>query len=162
MSSVQRGEIQPHLKRILAEEAQLLTELEGLLRQETEILHGDDIVAIQNIGGARQRCVERLTRLDGERTDACRMLSFGAGAGALEKLFAWADPGAALRSQWLSNLELAHRCKQLNDRNGAIVTVKLRSVQQLLAKLRGTHAPSVYSPKGSRHGHLGARNLGRA
>ncbi|HEX4024364.1 MAG TPA: flagellar protein FlgN [Steroidobacteraceae bacterium] len=162
MSGVQRDQIQPHLQRILAEESRLLAELEGLLQQETDILRGDDVAAIHRIGGARARCVEQLTRLDGERVDACRMLSFGSAHGALEKLFAWADPGASLRGQWLSNLQIARRCRDLNDRNGAIVTVKLGQVRQLLGKLRGTHAPSVYGPKGTRYGRLDARNLGRA
>ncbi len=162
MSAVHSREFQPHLQRILVEEARLLAELEHLLQQETDVLRGDDIAAIHQIGGARQRCVEQLTRLDGERTDACRMLSFGTGAGALEKLFAWADPGASLRGQWQANLQIARRCKDLNDRNGAIVTVKLGQVQQLLGKLRGTQAPSVYGPKGARYGRLDARNLGRA
>jgi flagellar biosynthesis/type III secretory pathway chaperone len=162
MSGVQRDEIQPHLRRILLEEARLLAELEGLLQQETDILRGDNVAAIHQIGGARQRCVEQLTRLDGERADACRMLSFGSGANALEKLFAWADPGAALRTQWLANLTIARRCRDLNDRNGAIVTVKLGQVQQMLGKLRGTQTPSVYGPKGTRYGRLDARNLGRA
>ena|SRR5665213_1432 len=162
MSTVQRAQIQPHLQRILAEEAQLLAELEALLHQETQILQGDDLAAIHNIGAARHHCVDRLTRLDGERSDLCRMLSFGSGTGALKKLFTWADPDSALRGQWQSNLERARRCKDLNDRNGAIVTVKLGRVQQLLGKLRGTQAPSVYGPKAGRYARLDARNLGRA
>jgi flagellar biosynthesis/type III secretory pathway chaperone len=162
MSGAQPGQMQPHLQHILSEEARLLAELEDLLQQETGILRGNDIVAIQNIGAARQRCVEQLARLDSERADACRMLSFGSGPSALQKLFAWADPGASLHHQWQANLQIARRCKELNDRNGAIVTVKLDQVQQLLGKLRGTQAPSVYGPKGTRYGRLDARNLGRA
>jgi len=48
-----------------------------LLQHETAILRGDDVEAIANIGSSRQRCVDALTRLDGERADSCRMLSFG-------------------------------------------------------------------------------------
>jgi len=162
MSGVQRDQVQPHLQRILAEEARLLAELEGLLQRETDILRGDDAAAIHHIGGARQRCVEQLARLDGERADACRMLSFGTGPGALERLFAWADPGASLRGRWQDNLQIARRCKDINDRNGAIVSVKLGQVQRLLGKLRGAQAPSVYSPKGARYARVDARNLGSA
>lgn len=162
MSGVQRAEIQPHLQRILSEEARWLAELEGLLQRETQVLQGDDVAAIQTIGGARHRCVERLTGLDAERADLCRMLSFGSGPGALHKLLSWADPQASLQQQWQSNLQVARRCRELNDRNGAIVSVKLGRVRQILGKLRGTPAPSVYGPKAARHGALGARNLGRA
>jgi len=160
--SVQRGDVQQHLARILDEETRLLAELELVLRQETEILRGEDHDAIQNIGANRHRCVERLSRLDTERTDSCRMLSFGSGPGALDKLLAWADVGGMLRAQWNSNLELVRRCKRLNDQNGAIVTARLNRVQQLLGKLRGASPPPVYSPRGARYGSLGPRELGRA
>jgi flagellar biosynthesis/type III secretory pathway chaperone len=160
--SVQRSDVHQHLTRVLAEEAQLLGEFEIVLRQETEVLHGEDAEAIQRIGANRQRYVDALTRLDAERTDSCRMFSFGAGRGALERLFDWADPSAALRLKWSSNLELARRCKAINDQNGAIVAAQLSRVQRLLGKLRGESPPPVYSAKGARYAKLGPRNLGRA
>jgi flagella synthesis protein FlgN len=160
--SVQRPNVQQHLRRILDEEAQLLVELELVLQRETEILRGEDNDAIQNIGANRQRCVDRLTRLDAERADSCRMLSFGSGPGALEKLLAWADQGGVLRAQWSANLEVVRRCKRLNDQNGAIVGARLHRVQQLLGKLRGSSPSPVYSPRGTRYGSLGPRELGRA
>lgn len=160
--SVRPGEIQPHLQRILLEEARLLVELERLLERETEILQGEDVAAIQNIGSARHGCVEQLTRLDAERGDLCRMLSFGRGAPALQRLLEWAEGNGSLQRQWQANLQVARRCKQLNDRNGAIVTVKLGRVQQLLGQLRGSPPPAVYGPKAARYGAPGARNLGRA
>jgi flagellar biosynthesis/type III secretory pathway chaperone len=160
--SVQPGDVHQHLSRILAEEARLLGEFEQVLRQETEVVRGEDTQAIERIGDQRQRYVDTLTRLEAERADACRMFSFGHGRGGLERLFQWADPSGALQRQWGSNLELARRCKSLNDQNGAIVAAKLGRVQQLLGKLRGASAPPVYSAKGSRYGNLGLRDLGRA
>jgi flagellar biosynthesis/type III secretory pathway chaperone len=160
--SVQRVDVQQHLERILDEEARLLAELELVLRRETEILGGEDSDAIQNIGANRHRCVERLTRLDAERADSCRMLSFGSGPGALDKLLAWADVSGALRAQWNSNLALVRRCKRLNDQNGAIVAARLNRVQLLLGKLRGSSPPPVYSARGARYGSLAPRELGRA
>jgi len=160
--SVQRADVQQHLQRILDEEARLLADLEIVLRQETEILRGEDHNAIQNIGASRHRYVDRLTRLDAERADSCRMLSFGSGPGALDKLLGWADQGGALRAQWTSNLELVRRCKRLNDLNGAIVAARLNRVQKLLGKLRGSSPSPVYSPRGARYGSLGPRELGRA
>jgi len=160
--SVQRAEVYQHLDHILAEENRLLSELEQLLQQETQSLQHDDLEAIQRIGSARHGCVELLTRLDGERADSCRMLSFGTGGGALQKLLQWADPSAQLQRRWQANLELARRCKEHNDRNGAIVSVKLGRVQRLLGKLRGTVPAPVYGRKGNRDGGLGARDLGQA
>jgi flagellar biosynthesis/type III secretory pathway chaperone len=126
------------------------------------VVRGEDTQAIERIGGDRQRYVDTLTRLDAERADACRMFSFGSGRGALDRLFHWADPGGALQRQWAVNLELARRCKTINDQNGAIVTAKLGRVQQLLGKLRGASPAPVYSAKGARYGNLGLRDLGRA
>jgi flagellar biosynthesis protein FlgN len=160
--TVQREQVRSHLERILSEEAGLLEELERVLTQETEVLSGDDTTAIQSIGGARHRCIDALTRLDAERADTCRMLSFGHGAAALDKLFAWADPTEALRRQWLRNLELGRRCKDINERNGAIVSVKLGRVRQALGKLRGAQPPAVYGRRGTRYGSLAPRALGRA
>jgi flagella synthesis protein FlgN len=160
--SVSRSDVQQHLSRILAEEAQLLAELESVLATETDILRGDDAEAIQNIGNNRHRCIDRLSRLGIERMDTGRMLSFGADAAGLNQLFDWADPSRALRARWTRNLELAGRCKSLNDRNGAIVAAKLDRVQKLLGHLRGSKPPPVYSSKASRYTSLGLRSLGVA
>jgi flagellar biosynthesis/type III secretory pathway chaperone len=160
--TLQRADVHQHLSRILEEESRLLSELETLLQEETAILAGQDIEAIAHIGSTRQRCIDALTRLDAERTDSCRMLSFGQGRGALTKLYGWCDPSGALESKWLANLKIARRCQRLNDTNGAIVTARLSRVQQLLMVVRGTSPPPVYSARGSRYGVLGTRNLGRA
>jgi|HubBroStandDraft_1064217.scaffolds.fasta_scaffold17545_3 flagellar biosynthesis/type III secretory pathway chaperone len=160
--SVSRSDVQRHLSRILAEEAQLLAELESVLEKETDIVSGDDAEAIQRIGSNRHQCVERLSQLGVERIDTGRMLSFGADATGLSKLFDWADPSRSLRARWAVNLELARRCKALNDKNGAIVAAKLDRVQKLLGHLRGSKPPPVYNSKASRYTSLGVRNLGVA
>jgi flagella synthesis protein FlgN len=160
--SPQRSEIAPALQRLLAEESAGLGELEALLARETHILQGEDVAAIQGIGSERHRCVERLIRLDAERLDLCRMLSFGTGVAALEKLVSWADPQGQLQDQWQSNLRIARRCREINDRNGSIVAVKLGRVQQRLALLRGSPMPPVYGPRPQRHTALAARDLGSA
>jgi flagellar biosynthesis/type III secretory pathway chaperone len=160
--SVARTDMQQQLGRILAEESQLLIELQTVLEQETKILCGEDSEAIARIGSNRHRCVDRLSQLGIERLDASRMLSFGTDRIGLEKLHDWADPSRRLRTSWSSNLELARRCKALNDKNGAIVAAKLGRVQKLLGHLRGSTAPPVYSAKVSRYGNLGPRDLGRA
>jgi flagellar biosynthesis/type III secretory pathway chaperone len=160
--SVQRDEVREHLDRVLAEEGRLLGELEGVLRRETEILRGDDAEAITRIGDSRHRYVDTLSKLELERAATCRMLSFGNGLAALDQMLEWADPSGSLKARWAGNLELARRCKTINDGNGAIVSAQLGRVQNMLGKLRGTSAAPVYSARGSRHGNLGHRDLGRA
>jgi flagellar biosynthesis/type III secretory pathway chaperone len=160
--SVAPHEVRTHLSRILVEEAQLLIELHAVLEQETAVVTGEDPDAIARIGSNRHRCVNRLAQLASERADTGRMLSFGNDGAGLAKLFDWADPSATLRAKWNANLELARRCKSINDRNGAIVVAKLDRVQKLLGKLRGATPSPVYSARGSRYGNLGARDFGRA
>jgi flagellar biosynthesis/type III secretory pathway chaperone len=160
--SVQRSEVHGHLQRVLAEEGRLLAELEGVLRQETSVLRGDDADAIARIGDRRHRYIDSLSKLDAERSASCRMLSFGTGRAALDQMLAWADPSGALGARWSANLQLARRCKAINDQNGAIVSAQLGRVQRLLARLRGASAPPVYSARGARYGNLGLRDLGCA
>jgi flagellar biosynthesis protein FlgN len=160
--SVQPGEVRQHLDRMLGDEARLLAELEQILRRESEVVRGDDSLAIENIGGSRQHCVDNLSRLDAERTATCRMLSFGEGRTGFEKLLAWCDLDRQLRARWQRNLEVARRCKELNDRNGAVVALKLGQVQQLLATLRGGSVEPVYGRQGARFDGFARRELGQA
>lgn len=160
--SVQRDDVREHLSRVLAEEGRLLGELETILQQETQILRSDDAEAIARIGDRRHRYVDSLSKLESERGATCRMLSFGTGQSALDQLLEWADPKGSLKDRWSRNLELARRCKAINDGNGAIVSAQLGRVQRMLGKLRGASAPPVYSARGSRYGQLGHRDLGRA
>lgn len=160
--SVARDEVHQLLSRLMTEEAQLLNELHAVLLQETAVVSGDDAEAIERIGSSRHRCIDGLSRLAAERSDTGRMLSFGSDGAGLAQLFDWADPTAALRAKWSSNLDLARQCKSVNDRNGAIVAAKLDRVQKLLGKLRGSTPPPVYSAKGARYGTLSPRELGCA
>lgn len=160
--TLQRDGVQRQLQQLLNEEFRLLNDLEQLLQQETEALSGSDLAVMSSVGATRHRCVQELTRLDHERVDTCRMLSFGTGRAAVDRLFDWADSTGQLKTKWQANLEIARRCKALNERNGAIVTAKLGHVQRRLRAVRGTAPPPVYGTKAARYGDLGVRYLGSA
>jgi flagellar biosynthesis protein FlgN len=160
--SVQPADIRRHLERVLGDEARLLAELEQILTREAAIVRGDDAAAIENIGGFRQHCIGSLGRLDAERNSTCRMLACGEGRPGFEKLLAWCDLNQALRARWLRNLEVASRCKDLNDRNGAVVALKLNQVQKLLATLRGGSVEPAYGRQGKRFDGFARRELGQA
>lgn len=160
--SVQAGDVRTHVARLIAEEAELLLSLENLLRQEMAILRGDDTDAIERIGATRHACTAALTRLAGERNSSCRMLSFGEGRDAFEQLLAWCDPSGELPRRWQVNLDHARRCKDFNDRNGALVAVKLNHVQKLLTAMRGGAAEVVYAPQSARYAAFATRELGQA
>jgi flagellar biosynthesis/type III secretory pathway chaperone len=90
------------------------------------------------------------------------MLSMGSGRAGFERVLAWCDPVHGLRTLWQGNLQAARRCKDLNDRNGAVVALKLGQVQQLLATLRGGSPVPVYGRQGARFEGFGQRDLGQA
>lgn len=135
--------------RLIAEERVLLERFEQLLDREAAALRTDDVAAIEAAGADRQACSSELLRLDEERRNACRMLGFGDGRDAFERLLGACDPGGDLSRRWLSSRDVLLRCKESNDRNGAVVTAKLRRVEALLVTLRGGEAgPRVYGAGG--------------
>lgn len=143
-ATVEPASVHARLARVIAEEARLLARLEEILRDESSVLAGRDVAAIEKIGDSRHETVEALARLEAERNSACRTLALEPGSGAYERLLTWADPTRGLHRQWNRNLEIVRRCKELNDRNGAIVTLQLRRVRELLGALRGTAPSPVY------------------
>lgn len=160
---VRPADARAHIERILAEESRLLASLEELLHHETVILRGNDVEAIERIGSERHQCIDALTRLDQERAEASRLHDGGTGRQGFERLLEWCDPGRALHARWQGNLDIARRCKDMNDRNGVVVTARLNRVQDLLGKLRGTNPPSTYGPRrGEPAFALGHRDLGSA
>jgi flagellar biosynthesis/type III secretory pathway chaperone len=160
--TVQAADVRDHVQRMLSEESGLLDSLEQLLKQEAVILRGDDVSAIERIGSSRQQCTSALTRLEAERADSCKMLSFGAGRDEFERLLQWCDPSGELRQAWQRNLTVARRCRDQNDRNGAVVTAKLNHVQRMIEAIRGTGPAPVYAPQAQRYARFPTRELGQA
>jgi flagellar biosynthesis/type III secretory pathway chaperone len=144
--SLQPAAVHAHLAELLREEASLLTELERLLEQEIQVLRSGDTDDIERVGLSRQTCTAALTRLAHERADSCRLLA----------------PAAGLQRQWQANLAHARSLRDLNERNGALVAVKLNHVQTLLATLRGSQIEPDYNPQAARHSLLNSRELGSA
>ena len=159
---ISRAQLGRHIGELLKQEQQLLGELEQLLRTESDVLHADDTDAIERVSGSRQRCVEALIRIDADRQDCCRLFSFGDDRQAFERMLKSLEDGSVLQKHWNVNLEIARRCKDFNDRNGAVVSVKLNSVRQRLAALRGVAPQPVYGKRVSRFSDMGSRSLGKA
>jgi len=59
-------------------------------------------------------------------------------------------------------LQIARRCKELNERNGAVVTLKLGQVRQRLATMRGSTAAPVYGRQGLPYEGVARRELAQA
>jgi len=150
-----------HVQRLLADEQTQLNRLHELLLSESAVLRGDDVAAIERVGAERHECTSNLMRLDSERRELCRMLSHETGRDGFEQLLRWCDPEGTLHRQWQANLSVARRCKDHNDRNGAVVSVRLNHVQKLLTAIRGDSPSPVYAPR-SAAAAFAPRELGRA
>lgn len=151
---MKRAEVDPsvcreHLAKLIGEEEQALTHLEGLLEREHEHLLANDIDALDRTGQARQACVADLLRVEDERRSLCRMLDLPADWTGLDRMLKWCDPSDSLRPLIAACADRAGRCRQLNDRNGALVTARLRRVEGLLEIITGRRmSPKVYGRQG--------------
>jgi flagellar biosynthesis/type III secretory pathway chaperone len=152
-----------HLDRLITEEANSLRHLEVLLDTEHEYLLANDIEELDRAGEARQVCVGQLLRIEDERRSLCRMMNLPTDAAGIERLLTWCDPSRNLQRRWAECSGLATNCRSRNDRNGALVTLRLKRVEGLLDVLTGrSNQPKVYGSKGGyessgRSAHILAR-----
>ena len=139
-----------HLEKLLTEETGALARLEGLLDKEHEFLLANDIDELERAGEARQACVVDLVRIEDERRSLCRMMNVSADHLGLEKLFLWCDPSRSLKDRIAACGARAGRCRTLNDRNGALVTARLKRVEGVLGVITGrANQPKVYGRQGT-------------
>lgn len=139
-----------HLEKLLAEETSALAQLETLLDREHDLLTANDVDELDRAGEARQQCVGTLVRIEDERRSLCRMMNVPADMTGLDRLLTWSDPSRALRRRWTECAERATRCRQLNERNGALVAARLKNVEGALDVLTGrSNQPKVYGRQGA-------------
>ena len=124
-----------HLHKLIDAETAELTALSGLLEREHGLLANGDLPGLDAAMRERQGCIGRILRVDEERRLLCRNLSHAEDAAGLARLMSWCDPSGALARRWTQCTEAAARCRILNDRNGALVSARLKHVQQRLSAL---------------------------
>ena len=136
--------------KLIAEETQALAELTALLEREHQQLAGTDLAALEGAIRERQRTLARVVRADEKRVALCRQLGRAGDARGLEDLMRWCDPEGTLAGEWAHCKVIAARCRALNDRNGATVSMRLRQVQARLAALVQSRGETVaYGPRGA-------------
>lgn len=139
-----------HLDKLFAEEAGALLRLEELLDKEHGFLLANDVDEFERTGEARQACIANLVRIEDERRSLCRMMNVSADRVGLEKLMGWCDPSRTLKPRLSACSERAGRCRALNDRNGALVTVRLKRVEGMLGVITGRAGqPKMYGRQGT-------------
>lgn len=138
------------LGKLIAEETLALTELCGFLEREQQRLSSSDVTALEGAIRERQHSVSSVMRLDDERAALCRELGHSADASGFQALLRECDATGTLAAEWARCMAVAARCRVLNDRNGALVSARLRHVQARLAALiQGRGETVSYGPRGA-------------
>ena len=138
------------LRSLLGEESTALGQLEALLQREHEVLQAGDVAALDATAHQRQAKIGELAQIEEQRRTLCRLHGHSADRAGLDALLMWCDPKGALVSRLRDCAERAVRCRDLNDRNGALVNARLRNVADRLAALTGRGEAAVtYGPKGA-------------
>ncbi|HEY6482501.1 MAG TPA: flagellar protein FlgN [Steroidobacteraceae bacterium] len=144
------------LGRLLQEETTALTELSDLLEREHTHLLANDVAGLDAANHERQRRVARIIAIDEERRALCLDLDRANDPQGLQELLHWCDPRGTLAGSSAARAQAAARCRQLNDRNGALVGARLQHVQARLSLLLNQRRdPVTYDPRG-RYGAEGA------
>ncbi len=125
------------LGALLTEESAALGQLETLLQREYEVLQVADVVALNATALQRQMLLRERADIEDERRSLCRLHGHSADRAGLEQLVMWCDPEGTLLSRLRDCAERAARCREVNDRNAALVKTRLRNVSQRLAALTG-------------------------
>ena len=137
-----------HLARLISEESASLTQLEALLGQEHDTLVANNVEALEQATQKRQVAISALLRIEDERRSLCQMHGQSADVVGLEKLLAWCDPRGTLKAHWADCAALAGRCRDLNERNGALVMARMKRVEGLLGVITRRETVATYGPQG--------------
>jgi flagella synthesis protein FlgN len=138
------------LGRLISDEGGALNELSALLELEHGYLEVNDVASLEGATRERQRCVARIFRVDEERRLLCHDLGYSLDLPGLEEMLRWCDPKGTLAAGWAECSAAAAKCRQLNDRNGALVGARLKHVQARLGTLIESRREAVtYGPRGA-------------
>jgi flagellar biosynthesis/type III secretory pathway chaperone len=162
-NALDRDVCREHLAEVLAEEAALLGELRTLLEREYEVLGTKDAIAVEKAVLARQERVGALARVEEHRRSLCSLHGYSADYAGLEGLMVWCDPQGTLVSRLRECAKSAGDCRDLNERNGTLVSAKLKRVEGLLGALTGrSSSADTYNANGSNAPTRPGRVLGAA
>ncbi|MCU0759112.1 MAG: flagellar protein FlgN [Steroidobacteraceae bacterium] len=135
---------------LIDDECRVLADLEQLLAREHDILvRNESPEALEAACGARQQRIGELLRIQEERRVLLRMLGQSPDNAGLEAVLRACGAGEPLRARWQACADAARRCRERNDRNGALVAARMKRVEGMLEILTGQRpGPRVYGPQG--------------
>ncbi|MET0282595.1 MAG: flagellar protein FlgN [Steroidobacteraceae bacterium] len=145
--------------RLLADETGLLAVLETQLQQEHLLLSNNDVDGLEAASSARQNTVAKLLRIDDERRSLCRLMGQSADQFGIGRLLAWCDPAGSLAAAQGQCTIQAERCRQQNDRNGALVAARLNRITGMLDMLADNTGPRTYEAHGAARGAVASGRM---
>lgn len=126
--------------------------LESALVSERKALEAQDPEALDASGGEKHTSLSNLEDLDRERRDLLSRHGFARDDSGMISLLQACGPGHPLDQLWTQLREIALRCRDANQINGAIVQLRRQQISRALQILRGgTEAASspTYTADGS-------------
>jgi flagellar biosynthesis protein FlgN len=149
MATLNQAQCREKLGRLIIDESRGLQELATLLDRERGYLEKNDVVSLEAAASQRQECTTRIFRVDEERRALCVAMGYSLDLKGLEEFIRWCDPRGTLATGWAECSAAAAYCRQLNDRNGALVAARLQHVQARLGTLIADRREAVtYGPRG--------------
>ena len=150
-----------HLEELIREELRLLGQLQGLLEEEREVIGSGDLKRLQRSTELRQQRMAALAETEAQRRALCSLHGQTPDAAGAERLLKWCDPQGALAPLLRDCRVRVVKCRDLNDRNGALVAAHLKRVDQRLQALRGrADRAATYGPRGELPRPRAGRMLG--
>jgi flagellar biosynthesis/type III secretory pathway chaperone len=144
--SLDPADCRDQFARQLAEETALLKVLEEQLRGEHALLVANDVEGLEHAGAARRESVARLLRIHDARNRLCRARRLAPDAQGLAALLAWCDPEGSLARAQAEGAMHARRCREQNERNGALVAARLNRIGSMLGMIAGQPDRETYRP----------------
>jgi flagellar biosynthesis/type III secretory pathway chaperone len=132
--------------RALADETELLIALEEQLRHEHELLAANDIEGLESASTLRQQTVARLVRVHEDRAGLCRARNLRTDGEGFAQLLAWCDPTGTMADAQARCAVHAQRCREQNERNGALVNARLNRIGGMLGMITGRSEAGTYGP----------------
>ena len=121
----------------------------ALLEREQIALAEGDIDDLPLLAADKDRIVEQLINLDSQRNQYLAAFGLPQDAGGMRAWISRFNEDYSVSSNWEELLELAHRAKQINQANAAIVTSCLQHARRALCALQGAAGQvTLYNPKG--------------
>jgi flagella synthesis protein FlgN len=147
MNRQMQSELGEALAATIAEMREAADALVATLGEEHLALEHADAAALDRAGEAKLAQMRRLDQLDAERVQLSN---------------AAPDAAERLRPTWSGVLRALETCRQLNQRNGALVNQRLAQVRTALATLTGEREEPVYDPAGLLRSPNRSQQLARA